>query len=400
MWRGYAFQDLARFHRHLGAAYYTGRRESENARPTPWTDYYAARYQAAVDSVSDPSPLLAVLRSNSLSAGYSRRLRVWIAREQFQAGNTSAARETWAALADIRDPAVSADLALAQWQAGEDLSDLQCPSETNSVAGLRCILWESLRAENWSRVREIQRELINRTRPTDEIQRFEDFSVRFYDPGVLQVLALADFRAAAAAYRQVSGSQKRNASILAVVSAVEGRDFEAARELLNAAPPHPLRSLYRAVWAQETGGTSTSGFTSARQHQNRGIRAAWAESAAPYTTRQEAVRAYCNHLAESPPENMDQALRLGRAALTLGDVNVAYRLLQAAYPITQHNNLRVIDPAYLATFAHVKFHAGRRFSSQILSHLEVLQSEYPVASIVYDLAQGYFIPERRDGNVR
>jgi hypothetical protein len=112
------------------------------------------------------------------------------------------------------------------------------------------------------------------------------------------------------------------------------------------------------------------------------------------------VHAYCETKAQDPPNGSNEALRLGRAALTIGAPEIALTLLKAAYPATDHNDVQVIGPAYLATFAQAKFRAGRRYQNQVLSHLSALLDAYPITSVVYDLAQGYFIPERREGNVR
>jgi len=397
--RGDALRDLARLQAHLGAAYYTERAEEESARDTEWTAYYAARYQVALNPTGKGAAQLQTLAgSGNLPSGYAPRAQVWVGYQQHAQGSPEAARATWAGITRTA-PGVQADLAWAHWLAGEPLPALRCGSGS-SPAARRCALWAAVRAQNWTRVAEVQEQLLNATRPADEVAQFEDYAVRFYDPGTLWALAAADFRAAAAAYQRATGQREDQAALLAALCAVDGRDYEAAQSLLDAAMNHPLRAAYRAVLAQETGASAGAGFNAVRQNENAGVRAVWAELAAPYPAQRDAVQTYTERQAQNPPERMNPALRLGRAALTLGAPGDAYAILSSAYPTTRNNDLQAISPAYLATFARAKFQRGRQYQSQVLSHLNALQQALPVVSIIYDLAQGYYVPERRTGNVR
>jgi hypothetical protein len=397
--RGSVLRDLADLQARIGAAYYTERDTSADARSTPWTAYYAARYRHAATGQGGTQVLRELVREGSLPSGYAPRARVWMAQARYRNGDDAAARQTWQSLQGRPDPALAADVALAQWQVGDGIPAVECDSGAERPAALRCALWQAIRAEAWDRVLDLQNELLSRNRPADEVAEFEDYSVRFYDPGTLYVLAVADFRQAAAAFGRVSGQQENAARLLGGYSSLLGRDYAAARSALDATS-HSYRIVYQAALETETGGPGAAESLWQQARQNEQARVLWAETASPYEAQREAVASYCESQAQSPPEEMQPALRLGRAALSVDRPHIAYQLLDVAYRVSDANDLRVIPPAYVAVFAHAKFRIGRRYSTEVLRHLNALRQEYPVASIVHDLAQGFYVPENTSGNVR
>ena len=401
--RGYALRDLARLQAALGAAYYTNRDTSAAARSGASTAYHAARYRVETSAAGREDALRRLVQSGTLSAPMQARAQVWIGWSQHKDGDSAAAQGLWSRASGTSDPAVAADLALAHWRAGEPLPALDCGADRDGVAVQRCRLWAAIRAEDWGRAVSLQKELIQKGRPAERTKTFRtgdgsSYDVRFYDPGTLRALAAADFRAAAAAYRK--GDQEQS-NLLAGLAALEGRAYETARSALEAAGGTPYRPIYRAVLGEETGMPSSTGalWEKGRQSSsNTQVQAVWVQEASSYDSYRQAVRSYCKD--QEAPENMRVALRLGRAALQVGLPETAHRLLGSAYPVNQSNDLREIDPAYLATFARAKFRVGPRFESEILRHVNALQTAYPIASIAYDLAQGYYVPERTEGLAR
>lgn len=403
--RGYALRDLARLQAEVGAAYYTKRDTSAAARSGALTTYYATRYRLASSAEkADASALRRVSRMKDLPSPFPSRAQVWVGLAQHRKENGTAARETWSRASSASNPSVAADRALAHWRAGEPLPALDCEAAGGeNVAALRCRLWAAVRAEDWTQVAVLQMKLIDAEHPADETRTFrteggDPYEVSFYDPGTLWALAVADFRAAAAAYRTATEGR---ASLLAGLAALEGRDYDAARVSLEAAGQNAYRSVYRAVLGAETGSPSPveALWAEGGDHRSARVRAVWAQEASTYAPQQEAVRTYCEN--QNPPkENMQLALRLGRGALNVGQPETATRLLQRSYPVSRSNDVREIDPAYLATFAWAKFAVGPRYESDVLRHLNALSGEYPIAAAAYDLAQGFYVPERTEGRVR
>jgi len=401
--RGYALRDLARLQAALGTAYYTKRDTSAAARSGALTAYYVARYRVATPrTVGAADALRRLVRSEELPSTLQNRAQIWLGWAQYRDGNEDAAQDAWSRVSGTSAPAVAADLSFAHWRAGEPLPAVECGSEGADVAALRCRLWTAIRAEDWGRVSTLQGDLIQKERPAERTETFRTgeggrYDVRFYDPGTLWVLAVSDFRAAAAAYRRADQDQSQ---LLAGLAALESRDYETARSALEAAGSAPYRPVYRAVLGEETGMPSATGalWTRGRKHGSAQVRSVWAQEASRYGAYEEAVRSYCN--SQDAPENMRLALRLGRAALNVGLPETAYRLMSAPYPVNQNNDLQVIDPAYLATFAYAKFRVGPQYESELLRHINALRTRYPVASIAYDLAQGYYVPERAEGLAR
>lgn len=402
MRRAYVLRDLARLQAQIGAAYYTARDTSEEFRSTPWSQYYAARYWVAIGAreVTQQS-FRTIVDDRKLSAEYSSRSRIWIGFLQHQNGNESAARDTWESVTG-GSSVIAADRALAYWRAGRPLPQLDCEAGEDDPAALRCSLWEALQQEDWSRLTDLQGRLLNGNHLIDEVATFEDFGVRFYDPGTLKVLAITDFRAAAAAYQQVSGEKERQATLLTGVCAVEGRDHQTARLALQDVS-HPFATVYRAVLEQEAGRDSDARRlwrTARTQAENAAERAVWAQEGAPYKIQTDPIRAYIEKKAKSPPERKSIALRLGRAALSLGNPEAAYRFLDANYQVGQSNDLRSLDPAYLVVFAHAKFRLGPRHREEVLRHLNALREWSPIASGIDDLARAFYTPEDTHGQSR
>lgn len=400
--RGYALRDLARLQAALGAAYYTKRDTSAAARSGTTTAYYAARHRVGTSATGGEDVLRRLVQSGALPAALQARAQVWIGWAQYRNGDDAAAQERWSRASGTSTPAVAADLALAHWRAGEPLPALHCGADGSGIAALRCRLWAAIRAEDWGRTASLQEDLIQKDRPAERSKTFrteegETYEIRFYDPGTLRGLAVADFRAAAAAYRK---ADRDPADLLAGLAALEGRDYETARSALGAAGDTPYRPIYRAVLGEKTGtpsGTSSL-WEKGRQHSSAQIRAVWAQEASQFATYRKTVQSYCS--TQEAPDNMRMALRLGRAALNAGQSETAYRLMSGPYPVSRNNDLRVIDPAYLATLARAKFRVGPQYESELLSHLDALYPRYPVASIAYSLAQGYYVPERTEGLAR
>jgi hypothetical protein len=398
--RGYALRDLARLQAALGTAYYTKRDTSAAARSGTTTAYYAARHRVGASATGGEDVLRRLVQSGALPAALQARAQVWIGWAQYRDGNNAAAQERWSRASGTSTPAVAADLALAHWRVGEPLPALDCGADGSGIAALRCRLWAAIRAEDWGRAAALQEDLIQLERPAERVKTFRTgngsrYDVRFYDPGTLWALALADFRAAAAAYERAD--QKH---LQAGLAALEGRDYDAARSALEAAGRTPYRSIYRAALGEETGTPSSTDalWEKGQQSSNAQVRGVWAQEASLYDAYQGAVRSYCK--SRDAPDNMRLALRLGRAALSASLPETAYRLMSDAYPVNQNNELQEIDPAYLATFARVKFRVGPRFESEILRHINALRVAYPTASIAYDLVQGYYVPERTEGLAR
>jgi tetratricopeptide (TPR) repeat protein len=395
--RGYALRDLARLQAALGTAYYTKRDTSAVARSGSTTAYYAARHRVVTSATGGEDVLRRLVQSGALPAVLQARAHVWIGWAQYRDGDEAAAQERWSRASGTSTPAVAADLALAHWRAGKPLPTLDCGADGSGIAALRCRLWAAIRAEDWGRAAALQEDLIQLERPAERTKTFRTrngsrYDVRFYDPGTLWALAVADFRAAAAAYERAG--QKH---LQAGLAALEGREYDVARSALEAAGSTPYRPIYRAVLGEETGTPSSAGalWEKERQNSNAQVRGVWAQEASPYDAYRKAVRSYCKD--QDAPDNMRLALRLGRAALNVGLSETAYRLMRDPYPVNQNNELREIDPAYLATFAHVKFRVGPQFEPEILRHINALKTAYTIASIAYDLAQGYYVPERTDG---
>jgi hypothetical protein len=402
--RGYALRDLARLQAALGMAHYTKRDTSTAARSGAYTTYYAARYRVGASATGGEDVLRRLVQSGALPAPMNARAQVWIGWAQHTDGDSAAAQEWWSRASGTSDPAVVADLALAHWRAGEPLPALDCGADNeDGVVVKRCRLWAAIRAEDWGRAASLQKELIQKGRPAERVKTFRtgngsSYDVRFYDPGTLWALVAADFQAAAAAYRKADQEQS---NLLAGLAALEGRAYETARSALRAAGDTPYRSIYWAVLGEETGMPSSTGafWEKGRQgSSNARVQSVWAQEASSYDSYQQAVRSYCK--SQKPPSNMRLALRLGRAALNVGLPETAHRLMGSAYPVNQNNDLREIDPAYLAAFARVKFRVGPQFESEILRHINALQTAYPIASSAYDLAQGYYVPERTEGLAR
>lgn len=399
--RGYALRDLARLQAEVGAAYYTTRDTSAAARSGTTTAYYAARHRVGTSATGGEDALRRLVQRGALPEALQARAQVWLGWAQYRDGEEAAAKERWARLENTSDPAVAADRALAHWRAGEPLPALNCGGG-RGIAAARCRLWAAIRAEDWGRAAVLQEELIQKDRPAERSKTFrteegETYEIHFYDPGTLWGLAVADFRAAAAAYRK---ADRDPVGLLAGLAALEGRDYETARSALGAAGDTPYRPIYRAVLGEKTGtpsGTSSL-WEKGRQHSSAQIRAVWAQEASQFATYRKTVQSYCS--TQEAPDNMRTALRLGRAALNAGQSETAYRLMSGPYPVSRNNDLRVIDPAYLATLARVKFRVGPQYESELLSHLDALYPRYPVASIAYSLAQGYYVPERTEGLAR
>lgn len=401
--RGYALRDLARLQAEVGAAYYTKRDTSAAARSGITTAYYAARHQLAAPTGGDGAQALRrLVQRGALPAALQARAQVWLGWAQYRDGEEAAAKERWARLESASDPAVAADRALAHWRAGEPLPTLTCGSGGTEIATLRCRLWTAIRAEDWDRATSLQGELIQQERPAERTKTYrteqgDTYKVRFYDPSTLWVLAVADFRAGAAALRRADGDQS---NLLAGLAALKGRDHETAGSALDAAGATAYRAVYRAVLGEKTGTPSATGslWKKGRQHSTVRVRSVWAQEASRYESYRSAVRDYFE--TQDAPDDMRTALRLGRAALNVDRSETAYRMMNAAYPVNQNNDLRAVDPAYLATFARAKFREGAQYESEILRHVEAFRTEYPIASIAYSLAQGYYVPERTDGLVR
>lgn len=400
--RGYALRDLARVQMELGTAYYTKRDTNKAARSGPITSYYAARHRMVTAPATGGKDALAKLvRGNTLPSAVRARARVWVGWGQYRNGNEAVAEETWSRASATSDPAVATDLALARWRAGKALPALNCGSHGSGIATVRCRLWMAIRAENWERTSSLQEKLIQKKRPAERTKTFRvgddgSYEVSFYDPGTTWALAVADFRAAAAAYQQASQDQ---APLLAGLAALEGRDYETARSTLETVGSAPYRPVYRAVLGEETGTPDPQAlWKNGRKANNAQVRAVWAQEASQYDAYRDRVRSYCER--QDAPESMRRALRLGRAALNVGLPETAYQLMNAAYPVSQNNDLQAIAPAYLASFALAKFRVGPQYESEVLRHLNAIGAEYPIASIAYDLAQGYYVPERTDGLTR
>jgi hypothetical protein len=401
--RGYALRDLARLQAEVGAAYYTKRDTSAAARSGTPTAYYAARHQLASPAASGgETALRRLVQRGALPTALQARAQVWLGWAQYRDGEEAAAKERWVRLESASDPAVAADRVLAHWRAGEPLPALDCGSGGTEIATLRCRLWTAIRAEDWDRATSLQRELIQQERPAERTKTYrteqgDTYEVPFYDPGTLWVLAVADFRAGAAALRRADGDQS---NLLAGLGALEGRDHETARSALDAAAAGSYRAVYRAVLGEETGTPSATGalWKKGRQNSNVQIRSVWAQEASRFDSYRSAVEDYLED--RDPPDNMRRALRLGRAALNVDRPETAYRMMNAAYPVNQSNDLRAIDPAYLAMFARTKFRIGPQYESEILRHINAIRAAYPVASTTYSLAQGYYVPERTEGLTR
>jgi len=390
--RGYFLRDLARLQARVGARYYARRDTSPSARSTPWSGYYAVRHRVAAGMTEGViSTLRRMIQRGSLPAEYVDRARVWIGMVQYREGDQDAAQKTWRSVAE-NSPAVAADRAQAYWWAGKSLPTLRCGVQKETPSELRCALWDALKGESWDRAADLQDRLIEMERPTDEVASFEDFNVRFYDPGTLRLLAIADFRAAAAAYKRAQDQD--NAMLLAGIAALEGRDYQEAQNALSQTS-HSLSTVYQATLAEVTGNEEEAAqyWRKMRQTSNSQIRAFWAEEAASFESQRASVQGYLEKMVQDVPESREVVLRLGRAALTTDVPETAYGLLDAAYPVAESNDLRSIDPAYLATIAHAKFRLGPRYREEILRHLNTLRQAYPVSSIVDDLARGVYIPE-------
>jgi len=392
MRRGYFLRDLARLQAQVGARYYARRDTSSSARSTPWSEYYAVRHRMAAGMTEGAMETLRrMIEQRSLPAGYVDRAHVWIGMLQYRNGNRDAAQKTWGSVSES-SPAVAADRAQAYWWTGKTLPTLRCGGQEETPAEIRCALWDALQKESWERVAGLQDRLIEMERPTDEVASFEDFSARFYDPGTLRLLAITDFRAAAAAYERAQTQD--NAMLLAGIAALEGRDYQEALSAMNQTP-NSLSAVYQATLAEVSGNKEKAAqhWRKIKQTNSSQVRAVWAEEAASFESQRASVQDYLEKVAQDVPESREVVLRLGRAALTADVPETAYKLLDAAYPVAESNDLRSIDPAYLSTIAHAKFRLGPQYREEVLRHLNALRQAYPVSSIVDDLTRGFYVPE-------
>lgn len=391
--RGYLLRDLAALQVDLGVRYYQWRDTSRSATDSRWTPYFLGRYHVAqANCDAAEKAFRTVLKDRALPGEYHDRARIWQAACAALQGRRDEARTTWTAIAPGDDAAVAGELAFARWWATGEDHPVRCGSDGGkTTAATRCRLWSAVRDGDAEAAYPHQRYLLHKGWPDLEQLVGGTFTLRFYDPATLTMLAAADFVAAAEAFRRLGTEQ---GTLYAGIGAYEAGHEDHARRFLAEAS-RPLADVYRAALDYREGRPADAEVRWQRARRtDADASIAWASVASHLEGQESATRQFARSFVRTPPSNRNDARTLGQVLLRAGAPDAARTLLERAYPAEYDNQLSVIEPGFLATLAHARFLGGRPFYPMVRSHLATLAQAFPVAMSALDLAQGLTAPER------
>lgn len=397
--RGYLLRDLAAFQSQLGALYYHKRATSRDVTRSPWTSYFLGRYLVEQAECKEArGAFQKALKEPTLAGSYHERARIWTAVCDALEGKEAAAKSSWDAVTVGEDAVVAGELAYARWSATGEMPVVRCGSRGGATtAASRCRLLFGIQSVRIDELYALQQRLLRSGAPDQEQLIGGNYTLRFYDPATLDLLARADFVAAMDAFSRVSGPQPK---FFAGVSAYEAGLKVRARGFLRASG-QPLAPVYLGALDYLSGNTETA--ERQWQHARQGeaeAEALWARVASRFPALRDQVRSAAKGLRRNAAGNPGLAHELGRALLAAGDAGTALAVMESAYPTEYNNQLDRIEPGYVATLAHARFMAGRAYYPAVRAHLAALATAYPISLGVLDLAQSYTAPELTTGKKR
>ncbi|MFQ5571723.1 MAG: hypothetical protein ACE5G0_18740 [Rhodothermales bacterium] len=400
--RAYFLRDLAALQVAIGEKYYSLRLTSDEVTPTPWTAYFLGRYLFEQGLPEHALPHFeASFDAPHFPLEYRRRARLWAAACLTLQGRIPQATALWDAVSVDGNAALAGERAIARWKTGVEETP-RCNTGTEpSVAAYRCRLWAALQARNIAALSPLQDDLIRRAAPDREVVVHDDFVLQFYDPATLELLVLADFAAAMDVFRRIEGTSGRQEALLyAGISAYEAGYYTEAHAFLEQTS-HPLRVVYLGALRYQEGKRAAARalWTEARSGDPTML-IEWAFVASRFEDEHDAIRQAAGTHATAKQQTQRTARKLGRALLNVGQIHEALHLLEAVYPIHDHNRVDTVEPGYMTTLTQAKFLTGRPYYPAVRSHLVSLVDVFPVAEGVLYLAQAYTAPERTTGKKR
>lgn len=393
MRRGYMLRDLAALQIRVGRDYYFDRDTSKAAKRFALTPYFLGRY---LYESGEYAPALKALQraGRGLTGADAERCQIWIGACQQQSGKTAEANAAWSKVS----AGLAGELAYARAAAGLK-SEGKCGSGS-SLADLRCRLWAAAQQNiSLPELNKLQTALLNST-AADAEQKFEqNYIQKFYDPATPQILAHADFAAAAEVFSRYKAAKGREpANYYAGVSAYEAGDDTRARTFLQQTNL-PQKDIYLGAIAFRSGQRAEAGQKwQAFPGANEAIALEWAEVTSRLVKNAEPILALHQKHLNAASAKMELALPLGRALAQVQRYEEALEVMQAAYPESRKDQMRYIEPAFLLTLAQVKYDLwARQYFIEILGHIACLREAYPVTLGVLDIAQGIFTPRIKEG---
>jgi tetratricopeptide (TPR) repeat protein len=407
MKRGFFLRELAALQDRLGRDYYFYRDTSKAVQPIPWTPYFLGRH---LFEQGQFEPALRyfqrVARTANLPNHYSDRGRIWAGACQYLIAQKTEANNSWAAVATSDDHGRASELAYARWRAGarseEKLS--VAPASNKNAADGRYQLWFAARRGQIPDLLKLQETLLANLTADAEYPLEGNYALRFYDPAGVHIAAYANFVAAMEAFSRVQPTYKNadRAVYFSGVCAVQSGEYERARLYLQKTGA-PQRDIYLGVLDYMSGQRDRAEQQWRRLlTANPGFEPEWAEAVSRFAEKQaEILTLYKKKTKKDKTDyNMETIWRWGRTLVQSRQYEEAFKLMDEFYPRRFHNQVSQIEPAYLITFAHVKYSLGRRYVSDILGHIECLVAPYPITLVALEMAQVLLAPENPAGKKR
>lgn len=235
MTRGYLLKDILALQIDIGRDYYSERDTSRVATSSPYTPYFLGRYLFEKGKYKLALKYFnKCLRLRKLSAAYKNRARIWAGACHFRLGNKQRAKTQWAAVPTKNNALLKAELLYARWLLKENVTINVKLSGEKSEQHNRWKLWKAAHDGIIAELPALQRDLIDSPAPDVTYKVDKKFSLRFYDPASIHILAYADFIAAMHAFNGIKNpGWQAQIHQMAGICAFEAGEYARARRFLK-----------------------------------------------------------------------------------------------------------------------------------------------------------------------
>ena len=395
MLRGTFFEQMHRLQITIGADYYTRRDTSKGFVKIPINDYYLGRYLYEEARYEEAIVRFKTVRAASaLQAEIRQKAAIWqeasLRRIDDKAGGPFA---PVSGVTPESDPDVGLELAFA-----ESRLDLSSTTPDNVHDGVAPgpdyrLVWFAARNRALTPMIGGAERLISSPRPDYTFSVDGSFDVNFYEPLLFDVLANADYTAAAAAFEQVTGSPE--SATLGGICAYLIRDFDRSASLLARAGTERA-SMYLSLIENKDSSTAADRPPNGASPRTR------FEWAALTGKHRELLALVTADRSEVTKDRLTlQTVSAALAAAGAGQEVVD--LISVVIPAHRRDKDRIY-PTLTAIETIAFLNMGDKDYRRVLDNLAGLIEAYPVVANVYDMLQGlaapngeYLVSQKRTG---
>ena len=384
------YRDLYELQLAIGSDYLEYRETNKSTVLTKYDPFFRGRY--LFESGQYKKAETALLKA--FNQGHDKikaKAGIWLEAARIQQGKRAAGSNE-----KFNDNLLSLEHLFAMWETGRTVKKLLNVRNTSSIIEKRLALWAASQNRDLSKIIQLMSKVANSYEP-DAVKNMQNkYKLNFYDPSTLRIIYFASYVAAAEIFQRIKNIKyQNNKNYFSGLCWYEAGDYIKAKEMLeNMSPMTQKANIYLGAVYYRLNQIHKANelWKGIKESGNPDILALYCQILQPLDEKQGLIKNTCIKL-KYKVKSTEAILAASRCLIYSGMNQTAFQILNKYYPVSKHNKVRYIQPSYLILFSHSKYLQGRKYYSDVLSHLAAVNSAGYNMLPILNMARAYMAPE-------